>query len=144
MSTRLELVAVWIAATVLAATAVAQQKPATEPAMKSSPAFEQLKPLVGDWDGQNPAGAPAGFWPSQSPTSGFSCSNAGDDFMAGSVAGFCWATAVAASTVAAIQTATSSSLVLMLLLLTRLGGAGAPYRSAESRSRRSSLVFRPA
>ena len=26
--------------------------------MKPSPAFEQLKPLVGDWDGQNPAGAP--------------------------------------------------------------------------------------
>ncbi len=56
MKTSFKFVALAVAFAWLAAPAVAQTKPAAEHAMKPSKGFEQLKPLVGEWEGQGAGG----------------------------------------------------------------------------------------
>ncbi len=59
MKTRLKLVAGVVGCAGFAALAAAQTKPAAEHAMKASKGFEQLKPLVGEWEAQTVQGKSA-------------------------------------------------------------------------------------
>lgn len=59
MNTALRVVALAVASAWLRTTAAAQAKPSAGPVLRPSQGFEQLKPLLGEWDGQTASGTPS-------------------------------------------------------------------------------------